>query len=218
MTLLAYRPELAIALADDSGPSGVSQAVRDELRRIENAMRNLVALLTQVQSLSAAEVLAASIAPAYIELATQWGRTRLQDRESVPEANTRNPLFEDIHRSDMIPEDTKETLYGALESSVAYFAWIHRNYATLMVEERQHVTEVLEQVGYDIAGVEATLVAVGLTIKGVPGSDPQAIPPLAELVDRCWTEVEDVFLSLAKHEDDDGGTVPLSEVKAELGL
>ena len=110
MTLLAYRPELAIALEDDSDQSGLSQDVRAELKRIEEEMRTLVAPLTQVRSLSATEVLTASIAPAYIELAMQWGRTRLQDREFVPGANTRSPLFEDIHRSDMIPEDIKENL------------------------------------------------------------------------------------------------------------
>ena len=218
MTLLAYRPELAIALADDSHPSDLAQDVRVELKRIEEEMRALVAPLAQVRPLPATEIMAASVAPAYIELAMQWGRTRLQDHESAPEENTRSPLFEDIRRSDMIPEDTKATLYGALESSMAYFAWIGRNYTTLMVEERQYATEALEQVGYDIAAAEAALLAIGLTIKGMPGADSQAIPALAELVDRCWTEVEDVFLSLAEDDEDDGETVPLSEVKAQLGL
>ena len=217
MTLLAYRPELATALADDSGPSGVSQAVRDELRRIEQEMRTLVAPLTQVHSLSAAEVQAASIAPGYVDLVMRWGQTWLLDHESVPVVNSRSPLFDDIHRSDMIPEDIKETLYGVLESSMAYFEWIGRSYTNLLVEEKQRATEVLEAVGYDIAGAEAALLAIGLTIKGMPGSDSQAIEVLAELVDRCWTEVEDALMSLAEY-DDAGETIPLSEVKAELGL
>ena len=217
MTLLAYRPVLTTSLVEDSDSSDPSQGPPDELSRIEQEMRALVLPLTQVQSLSAVEVQAASLAPAYVDLAMQWVQTWLQDHPSVPDVNTRSPIFDDIRRSDMIPEDTKETLYGALESSMAYFGWIGQNYTTLVIEERQHATEVLEQVGYDIACAEAALLAIGLTIKRMPGSDPQAIPALAELVDRCWTEVEDALMSLAEYGDDDE-TVPLSEVKAELGL
>ena len=100
---------------------------------------------------------------------------------------------------------------------MAYFEWIGRNYMNLLVEEKQRATEVLEQVGHDIAGAEAARLAIGLTIKGMPGSNRQAIPVLAELVDRCWTEVEDALMSLAEY-GDEGSTVPLGEVKADLGL
>ena len=217
MTMLGYRPELAIALADESPSADLADNTRDELSRIAQQMRALVTPLTRVRSLTAATEQAASIAPEYINLAMQWGQARLQDHGSAPEVATRSPMFDDIHRSEMIPEDIKENLYGALESSMAYFSWLTQNYKNLVGGEMPHAAAAIEKVGYVTAGAEAALLAIGLTLRGTPESAPQAIPVLAELADRCWTEVEDVFLSLAEY-DDDGETVPLSEVKAELGL
>lgn len=217
MATLTYRPELAIGPVGDSSLTGSPENTRIELNEIEQQMHALVAPLTQVYSLPAAEEQAVLVAPGYIYLVMQWGQTWLRSHGSLPEADNRSPLFDDIGRSDMVSEDIKEKLYGALESSMGYFGWIRQSYENLAPDEKRRVTEVLEQVGLDVAAAEAALLAIGMTIKRMPGSTLQAIPVLAEFVDRCWTEVEDALMSLAEY-GDEGGTIPLSEVKAELGL
>ena len=218
MTTLTLRPELAAELTDYSSPSGSAEDTRAELNQIEQQMHTLVAPLTRVRALPVAEEEAVLVAPGYIYLVMQWGQTWLRTHDSLPEVNTRSPIFADIQRSDMISEDVRHKLFGALESSMGYFDWIRRSYKSLAAEEHQRVTEVLEQVGLDVAVAEAALLAIGMVIKGMPGSTAMAIPVLAELVDRCWTEVEDALMSLTEYGDDNGDTVPLSEVKAQLGL
>jgi len=221
VTTLTHRPEPSTALAEDPHPSGLSQG-SDELTHLKQEMRALVFPLAQVRSKAAAVEQAATIAPGYIGLAMQWEQARLQDSwpqgyESEADTNARSPLFDDILGSDMVSEDTKEKLCAALESSMAYFNWIRRGYENLAREEAQRVAVDLERVGPAIAGAEAAFLAIGLTLKGTPGSAPAAVPVLAELVDRIWTEVEDVFLSHVQY-DEEGETIPLSQVKAELGL
>lgn len=218
MATLTYRPELATDLVSDSSPAGLAESKRTELSQIEQQMHALVAPLTKVHSMPMAEEQALLVAPGYLYLVMEWGRTWLRSHGSLPEADNRSPLLEDLRSSDMVSEDVRQKLFGALESSMGYFGWIHRRYENLTADEKRRVNEVLEQVGLNVAAAEAALLAIGMTIKKMPGSTPQAIPVLAEFVDRCWTEVEDAFMSLAGYGDDEGGTVPLSEVRAELGL
>ena len=131
MTLLAYRPELAIALADDSHP--LSDAVREQLR-------------------------------------------------------------------------------GVLESADAYFAWLARTGQTPLDEDEEcSVAAVIEKVQGHVARGELALNAIESIFAETPGAVPQAVPILAELADNCWTEVEDVFLSLAEDDEDDGETVPSAD-------
>ena len=217
MTLLAYRPELGVTLAEGSRSGRLPRGPGDELLRLEQELRTLVIPLTQVRSLPAAAEQAGTIAPAYIDLAIQWGKTQWQVHGSASSTHTRSPLFDDIRRSGMVSEEAMEQLHGALESSVAYFDWITKSYETLSGEEKQRATAALEGVGDVVAGAEAALLALGLAVRGFPGSAPQAVPVLAELVDQCWTAVEDTLMSLTEY-GDEGGTIPLSEVKAELGL
>ena len=218
MTTLTLRPELATEPADYSSPSGLAEDTRAELNQIEQQMHTLVAPLTRVHALPVAEEEAVLVASGYIYLAMQWGQTWLRSHDSLPEVSNRGPMFADIQSSGMVSEDVRQKLFGALESSVGYFSWIRHGYESLAAEEQQRVTDVLEQVGLDVAAAEAALLAIGMVIKGMPGSTPMAIPVLAELIDRCWTEVEDALMSLATYDDDEGGTVPLSEVRANLGL
>ena len=217
MATLTHRPELATEPVGDLSPTGLPGDTRAELNKIEQQMHAIVAPLTQIHSLPMAEEQAVLVAPGYAYLVMQWGQTWLRKFSSLPEVTARSPLFDDIGRSDMVSEDIKEKLYGALESSMGYFGWIHRSYENLDTDEKRRVTEVLEQVGLDVAAAEAALLAVGMVIKGMPGSTPMAIPALAEFVDRCWTEVEDALMSLARY-DDESGAVSLGEVRAELGL
>ena len=217
MATLTYRPDPAAEFTNESLPAGSTENMQAELSQIEQQMHALVAPLTQVHTLPMAEEQAVLVAPGYMYLVMQWGQTWLRGHGSLPEVSSRSPLFDDIQDSDMVAEDVRQKLFGALESSMGYFNWIHRSYEDLAAEEKRRVTEVLEQIGLDVAAAEAALLAVGMVIKGMPGSTPMAIPALAEFVDRCWTEVEDALMSLAEY-DDDGDTVPLSEVRADLGL
>ena len=215
MTLLTCRPELALALSDEPPMNGSADEGRDEFSRIAQRMRALVASLSRVHSLSAAQ--AARVAPEYVGLAMQWAEARRQHPELAPETDAGSPLFDLFDQSDMIPGATRERLYGALKSSTAYFDWLTRNYDSIAGGEMPHTADVVDRAGYAIAGAEAAFLAIGLILKGVSGSAFDALPILAELVDRIWTEVEDAFMSLAEY-DNESGAVPLSEVKAELGL
>ena len=217
MTLLDYRPELAIARVDDSSSKALPPSTRDTLRDLHEQITALVVPLTRVQLLSEAERLASLAAPDYIALATQRAQLLSADAPRLG-TDAVSPLTDSIRESALMSNDIKEQLYGALESFAAYVDWFHRNNANTASEDKQRtVTAIVQHVQDYVAQAGMALSALKLVLSENSRSTSESIPVLAELVDRCWTEVEDVFLSLAKH-DDEGGTVPLSEVKAELGL
>lgn len=219
MTLLAYRPELAIALADESAPSGLSQSVRDELKHIRQQIVALVVPLGGVRSLSTAERLVSLATPAYAKLSKQVTEVLSRSGGAKPATQALRPLNDSIGESILVPEDVKEQLQGVLESVGAYMDWFRRNFAEATDESKQRaLMPLVEQVHDHLTRTEVAFIAISLVLDETPGSAPEAIPILAEFVDRCWTEVEDAFMSLAEYGDDEGGATPLSEVKAELGL
>ncbi len=174
--------------------------------------------LTQVRSLAAAERLILNAGPDYRALATQCADLQSNIDAPGPAARFVDPFANIIRESTLISEDAKEQLYGVLESSAAYMDWFHRSITNGTGEDEQRAfTAIIQQVADHVERAGMALTAIGVVLAGHAGSTPEAIPTLAELADRCWTEVEDVFLGLAEY-DDDGETVPLAEVKAELGL
>ena len=218
MTMLAYTPKLAAALADGSLSAGLSDAKLDTLKRIHEQITVLTVPLTNVQSLPVAEELAASLAPEYARLVILWSQV-LPPADAL-ELNTdeESPLIDRVRESGLLSNATKEQLYGALESSRAFFDWFSRVSGHSVAKEQEDaVAAIVEEVRGRVAQAEMAFIAVGLILERIPDSTPEAIPILSELADRCWTEVEDVFLGLAEY-DYDGETVPLAEVKAELGL
>ena len=218
MTLLTYRPDLAITLADESSPTGISRNARDELKRIGQRITALVLPLTHVRSLSTAEELISPAVPEYVTLAKQANQLLSQSNVSESARHAFRPLTDSIRESTLVSEDIKEQLQGVLESLEEYMDWFRRNYAEETNEGKQvALTPLVQQVNDRLPRVEMAISAISLVLDENPDSTPSAIPILSELADRCWTEVEDVFLSHAQYEDD-GETVPLSEVKAELGL
>ena len=218
MTLLAYRPDLAIALADESPSSGLADDTRDELSRIAQQIVTLVAPLKGVRSLSTAERLVSLAVPDYALLAKQV--MQVLSRSDAFESARRMPrsLNDSIRESTLVSEDVKEQLQGVLESMGAYMDWFRRDYAWETNEGRQRaLSPLVNEVNDHLTRVEVAFTAISLVLHEPPDSTADAIPILAELVDRCWTEVEDALMSLAEY-DDTGETIPLSEVKAELGL
>ena len=217
MATLAYPPELVIAFGD-SLPSDLSEDVRDKRKRIVEQIEMVLRPLTQVRSLAAAERLILNAGPDYRALATQCADLQSNIDAPGPAARFVDPFANIIRESTLISEDAKEQLYGALESSAAYIDWFHRSVANAIGEDEQRAfAAIIQQVVDHLERAGMALTAIGLILKEPPDSTPKAIPILAELADRCWTEVEEVFLGLAAY-DDDGETVPLAEVKAELGL
>ena len=218
MTLLAYRPDLAIALADELLARGLSEDARQKLTRIHEQTIALVTPLAQVRSLTEADNLTSLATSDYIALAAS--RVGLRSDVDVLREGTNvvSPLIESVRESSLMSEEIKEQWYGALESFAAYVDWFWTNYADAADEERQSaVTAMVQHTQRHMARAGMAFDALVLVLNRKLGYTPDALPILAELADRCWTEVEDYFLSLAEY-DDDGGTVPLSEVKTELGL
>ena len=218
MTLLAYRPDLAIALADELLARGLSEDARQKLTRIHEQTIALVTPLAQVRSLTEADNLTSLATSDYIALAAS--RVGLRSDVDVLREGTNvvSPLIESVRESSLMSEEIKEQWYGALESFAAYVDWFWTNYADAADEDRQSaVTAMVQHTQRHMARAGMAFDALVLILNSTLGSTPDALPILAELADRCWTEVEDYFLSLAEY-DDKGGTVPLSEVKTELGL
>lgn len=198
MTTLIYRPEPALSLAE-TPTDGPTLEASSELDSLKQEMRDLVMPLTRVYSLDNATRVAASVTPGYIDLASRWARSRMnnplpQDYEAQKSAS---PLVDSIRMSALLSNRTKETLCGALESSRAYFDWIGQRHADIQQNAPPRLLQVLEHVGPVIAGAEATFLAIGLTLAGTPNTNPKSLMFLARFVDRCWTEVEDYFLGLA---------------------
>ena len=217
MATLTYRPELATALADDSHSSGLPQSARDEYKRIHEQTIDLVTPLAQVQSFAEALRLASLATPDYIALATR--RVGLLSDDEALRGGTEvvGPLIDSVRESSLMPDAVKEQWYGALESFAAYINWFWRNYPAVNGDREHAVTAMVQHTQDDVARAGMTFDALVLILNSKLGSTPEAIPILAELADRCWAEIEDAFLRLAEH-DDEGGTVPLSEVKEQLGL
>ena len=218
MTMLAYTPKLAAALADGSLSAGLSDAKLGTLKRIHEQITVLIAPLTSVQSLPVAMELAASLAPEYARLVVHWSQTLPVADALKVNTDGESPLIGRVRESGLLSNATKEQLHGAFESSRAFFDWFSRVSGHSVAKEQEDaIAAIVEEVRDHVAQAEMAFIAIGLILEGNPDSTPEAIPTLAELADRCWTEVEDVFLGLAEY-DDDGETVPLAEVKAELGL
>lgn len=218
MTLLAYRPELVTALPDESAPSGLSQDVREEFIRIHEQAVALVLPLTNVRSLSEAERLAELAASDYIALATESARVTSETDTLRVGSSVIRPLVDSIRESTLVPEEAKEQLQGALQSFAAFVDWYWRNQTRAGGEDERHridslVLNVQDQTA--MAGIALSTVAA--ILNGHADATPEAISILAELADHCWSTVEDVFLSLGEYDDEDE-TVPLSEVRAKLGL
>ncbi len=218
MTILAYPPELVIAFGD-SLPSNLSEDARDERKRIVEQIATLLRPLIQVRSVAAAERLILDAAPDYRALATQCADLRPNIDAPEPAASFVDPFANIIRESTLVSEDAKQQLYGALQSTAAYIDWFYRSITKGTGEgEQRAFTATIQQVTNHVQRAGIALTAIGLVLAGDSGSTPEAIPTLAELADRCWTEVEDVFLGLGEYGDDGGETIPLSEVRAELGL
>ena len=218
MTTLAYTPKLAAALADGSLSAGLSDAKLDTLKRIHEQITALIVPLTSVQSLPVAEELAASLAPEYAKLVVHWSQTLPVADALKLNTDEESPLIGRVGESGLLSNAAKEQLHGALESSKAYFDWFSRvSLHSVAKEQEDAIAAIVVEVRDRVAQAEMAFIAVGLILEGTPGSTPQAIPILAELADRCWTEVEDVFLGLTEY-DNGGEIVSLDDVKAELGL
>lgn len=218
MTLLAYRPELVTVPPDEADPSGLPQDMREEFIRIHEQAVALVLPLTNVRSLSEAERLAELAASDYIALATESARVTSETDALRVGSSVIRPLVNSIQESPLMSEEAKEQLQGALQSFAAYVNWYWRSHTRAVGEDERHridslVLHVQDQTA--MAGIAFSTVAA--ILNGHASATPEAISILAELADHYWTEVEDVFLSLAEY-NDEGGTVPLSEAKAELGL
>ena len=218
MTTLTYRPELTIALADDSSLGGLSADARDELKRISQQIVTLIVPLTRVSSSTEAENLVTRAVPSYTGLARQLQQLLSRPDAAALKRRPFRPLADSIRESTMVPVQVKEDLQGVLESVDAYMNWFRRRYGGETDEAKQDdFTPLVQQVVGPLTRVEVALMAICLALDEDTDSTADAIPTLAEFADRCWTEVEDLFLSLATY-DDEGGTVPLSEVRANLGL
>lgn len=123
-----------------------------------------------------------------------------------------------IGESELVPDAVKEQLQGVLDSSDAYFEWLANVRQSPHDEDRERsIAKAIEAVRDHVLQGEIALNAVESIFAGTAEATADALPILAELADRCWAEVEDYFLSQAEY-DDEGDTVPLSEVKANLGL
>lgn len=217
MTLLAYRPDLGAALADDPSSTGLAEGTRDAVRMLQAQLVELTRPLTSVHSMPAAEKLVASILPDYVKLAIRWAEILSDVAPHETSENLGSAFAESIRESSLISGAVRGQLEGVLESSDAYFAWFARIRQTSLDPEGS-VTSVVEGVRDSVARGELALNAIESVLVGTVDAAPEAIPILTELADRCWTEVEDYFLSLTEYGDDKGDTVPLSEVRADLGL
>lgn len=217
MTTLTYRPELAVALADAPGQSGLTEDARRELGRISEQINALIMPLTRVRSLPEAERLAASAVSDHIELATQGTQILSDAGELRTGSGVVTSLFDSTHESPWLGEEVKEQLHGTLESLAAYVDWFWSNNATADKNRQRTAAGIVKQVQYPIAQAVMALSALALLLTGKADALPEVIPVLADLADHCMTEVEDAFLGLVEHGDSEDA-VPLSEVKAKLGL
>ena len=220
-TILDYRPEVAEALADGSLVVGLSQDTLDSLQRINEAIEALVAPLTRVESLSEAEALAANSESEYLRLAEEWSALLVDSDFSMPDASEVDSTLYDLHLPNV---DDQEQWLGTLQSAHAYLEWAKE------LDRRLDSTEKISQ--QELLRLDAffsvlhgpwgryvmTRLAMRLVLANSPSSSPHAIPFLTRLADLCMTEVEDMFLAEADYGEDDGQTVLLADVRADLGL
>ena len=222
MTLLAYRPELATALEEESIGRDLSKDARQELMRIHKQITALTIPLTRAQSLPDAEKVVTRIESDYLHLGERWTELLLASGLAYEKLGGINEQLPDkLSKAEFVDPEVKQQWSSVLDSAHASAAWLNQRGDDALRTDNQEdialVANVTEQARSPVVRFEAVKNAIDLILSEAPGATPKAIPMLVELADRCWTEVEDVFLSLAEY-DDDGGTVPLSEVKTELGL
>ena len=220
-TISDYRPEVAAAIADGSLDVGLSDDTRAELQRIHERMVALVTPMTRVVSASEAQTLAASGEAEYLRLAEVWSEVLMHSGFTLPQTDDVDAALYEVHLPDAHYE---EQWQGTLQSARAYLEWAMRLDRRLDSNEDTTKDELLRLDGLFSAlhgpwgrYVMADL-AIRLVLAEAPGSSPTAIPALTELADNCMTEVEDVFLAEEDYSKDDGQTVSLANIRANLGL
>ncbi len=122
LAFLAYRPEPAIALMEESLASGLLQDAGVERQPIHEQFAALIIPLTKVQSLRSAEEYIASIAPAYLRLVTFGGQTSLDADASDIRKDAKGFWIDRAHDSGWVPDEVIEQLSGVIESSSAFLA------------------------------------------------------------------------------------------------
>ena len=219
-TIWDYRPEVAAAVADGSLGIGLPDAALASLRRISDEIEALAVPLSRVSSLSEAEALATAGETEYRRLSEQWVAT-LQDLDVSPSeyAEAEKAKVPSVQRVVLPRDRDNEQWQGVLDSEEGYVAWIERQLIEEQTDDERQKNDVLAK---ETKGpflryllVKRALVSA---LASVPGPSPQTISVLAALADNCMTEVEDVFLAEADYGEDDGQTVSLADVRADLGI
>ena len=219
-TIWDLQPEAVAALKEGSLWSGLSADARAALVRIYDRTTALVTPLTRVESLEGAETLAASAEAEYQSLIEQWRQTLrasgITPAQFAAEQRKKSLLSQYFI---IFSKYDRERWQGVLTSEAGYVAWIDRSLAVEPADdEGEEFNRLAEATTGPFSRYLLAKHAVVTLFAMTPTPLPQTLSVLTELADRCMTEVEDAFLAQAERDDDEGGVVPLAEVRADLGL
>lgn len=218
-TIWDFQPEVSAALVEGSFWSGLSADARAALWRIDEQTKAIVAPLTHIELLADAEAFVSSAEDEYRHLSEQWAKVLRDSGVSSSQLAEDYRVRSFALRDWQLPTvEDNERWQGVLDSEGVLVEWLERQQSLAPGSEARQMGNRLA--GTTVAPLLRFLLvqrAIVLALASDSGSSHRTISVLTDLADKCMTEIEDVFLGAAEY-DDDGETVSLAEVRADLGL